>query len=290
MTHNHPDLSTRLRGLLRLFRFELPFAAGICTLLGEFLALGAFPTLRQIALGFISVFCISATALILNDYFDLETDRVNAPHRPLPSGMATPRDVVWLSIAVAAVGLLAAWLISLSALAVGLLLWVVGFLYNWRLKRSGIWGNLMVGFSVGMTFIYGGIAVGRPWNGIAWFFGVIAFLIDLGEEIAGDAMDLEGDRLAGSRSLALRLGREAALRISAGIFLLVILISSLPFLLGWLGWIYLLPITLMDTVILYFTFKLLVDDRTDFQRKYLRWIYLSGAAAILVILLMRMVL
>jgi len=37
-----------------------------------------------------------SAALILNDYFDLEIDRVNAPLRPLPAGLVTQRDVLVL--------------------------------------------------------------------------------------------------------------------------------------------------------------------------------------------------
>ena len=78
---------TTAHGLWRLFRFELPFTAGICVVLGSLLALGQFPTLTQVALGFLIIFFIAAAPLILNDYFDVESDRINAPHRPLPAGL-----------------------------------------------------------------------------------------------------------------------------------------------------------------------------------------------------------
>ena len=52
----------------------------------------------------------------------------------------------------------------------------------------------MVSFSVGMTFVFGGITVGKPFEIIVWFFVIITMLIDLGEEIAVDTMDIEGDR------------------------------------------------------------------------------------------------
>jgi geranylgeranylglycerol-phosphate geranylgeranyltransferase len=113
-------------------------------------------------------------------------------------------------------------------------------------------------------------------------------LIDLGEEIAADAMDIEGDRQAGSRSLALVLGRENALKISGAIFLLVIVASSLPFLLGWLERIYLFPILLMDIVMLYSTSKLL-DSKIVNRRIYIRWIYLTGLVAFLIFIIIRMV-
>ncbi len=279
-------IKTRLLGLFRLFRFELPFTAGVCVILGELLALGKLPLATEIILGFLSVFFISATSLILNDYFDIETDKINAPERPLPAGLVTEQDVILLSIVVTMFGFITSYLISLEALLVIILVWVVGFLYNWRFKKAGFIGNLMVSFSVGMTFIFGGIAVNRPFEKIVWFFAFIVMLIDLGEEIAADAMDAEGDRKIGSRSLALVLGREKALKISGTIFLFVIVSSSLPFLLNWLELIYLFPILLMDAVILYSTSKLL-DSGIVNRRIYIRWIYLSGLVMLLIFIILR---
>jgi geranylgeranylglycerol-phosphate geranylgeranyltransferase len=252
------------------------------------LALGKLPATIETLLGFLSIFFISATSLILNDYFDIESDKINAPERPLPAGLVTEQDVVLLSIVVTMLGVITGYLISLEALLVVILVWAVGFLYSWRFKKAGFIGNLMVSFSVGMTFIFGGIAVGKPFEEIVWFFAIIVMLVDLGEEIAVDAMDIEGDRQIGSRSLALVLGRENALKISGATFLLVIVASSLPFLLGWLEWIYLFPILLMDAVILYSMSKLL-DSRVVNRRIYIRWIYLSGLVALLIFIIIRMV-
>jgi geranylgeranylglycerol-phosphate geranylgeranyltransferase len=230
---------------------------------------------------------VSATSLILNDYFDIEIDRINAPERPLPAGLVNKQDVLILSIVVTLLGFITAYQISLQALLVVIVVWAVGFLYNWRFKKAGLIGNLMVSFSVGMTIIYGGIAAGKASEIIVWYFAALVFLIDLGEEIAADAMDIEGDRQAGSRSIALRRGRENALKISALIFLLVVATSSAPFVFGWLEWIYLLPFVLMDGVILFATSKLL-DLRIPDRRRYIRWIYLSGLGALIILISIRM--
>jgi geranylgeranylglycerol-phosphate geranylgeranyltransferase len=240
-------------------------------------------------LGFLSFFSISAAALILNDYFDLAIDRVNAPHRPLPAGIVTKRDVLILSSAVAFLGFLASLLISPLAILATVVVWIVGFLYNWRFKRAGLIGNLMVSFSVGMTFVFGGIAVGQPTHINVWWFGTIAALIDLGEEIAADAMDMDGDRLIGSRSLAIVYGRARALKAGAVIFGAVILVSLAPFVLHAIALIYLVPIAIMDLVILYSTIRLL-DPASENPRAYIRAIYLSGLGAVLVFIGLRLVL
>lgn len=278
----------KLLGLLRLFRFELPFTAGVCVIFGELLAPGKLPSIRELVLGFLSVFLISATALILNDAFDIESDRINAPHRPLPSGLVTKRDVILLSAAITALGFLTSILISWPAFIVIVIAWAVGFLYNWRFKKTGLPGNLMVSFSVGMTFIFGGITTGRPFETVVWFFGIMALLINLGEEIAADAMDVEGDRMAGSRSLPVLIGRENALKVSSAIFFSVAAISILPVLFRWMEWIYIFPLLLMDGAILYSTLKLL-DGRQANRRIYIRWIYLGALAAILVCIFIRLI-
>lgn len=276
----------KIQGLFSLLRFELPFTAGVCVIVGELLALGRLPSPSEMVLGFLCVFCISAASLILNDYFDIESDRINAPERPLPAGLVTRREVVLLFVVVTVFGFVTACMISMQAFIVVVGVWALGFLYNWRFKKNGFIGNLIVSVSVGMTFILGGIAVNKPFEMMVWFFALWVMLIDLGEEIAADAMDMEGDRKAGSRSLALVYGQEGALKISAAIFLFVVAASAFPFLLGWFALIYLFPVLLLDGVILYATGRLL-DSETANRRDYIRWIYLSGLVSLLLIFIIR---
>ncbi len=228
---------------------------------------------------------MSGSALILNDYFDLEVDKVNAPDRPLPSGAVSGSDVITLTGIATFIGLGTAYLIDVSALLVSLLFWFVGFLYNWRFKENGLLGNLMVAASVGITFVIGGIAVGDPWNKLAWFFGLTVFLIDLGEEIAGDAMDMEGDKLRGSKSLAIRMGKDVALRTSVSIFFLVVMMGYLPFIFGWLETRYLLMVSAAGMMIVFLAIKLMKSPNSEEGRRIMRWIYLSPLFGLLAFIL-----
>jgi geranylgeranylglycerol-phosphate geranylgeranyltransferase len=158
---------------------------------------------------------------------------------------------------------------------ISILFWFIGFLYNWKFKQYGLLGNLMVASSVAITFIIGGIAVGDPWNRLVWFFSLIAFLIDLGEEIAGDTMDMEGDRLRGSRSIPIVLGRKVALRISASIFFLVVLMGFLPIIFGWSETRYLLTIGIAGITVAIFAIRLTKSQTPEEGRRIMRWIYLG---------------
>ena len=271
----------KLRGVIQIFRPELPFAAGVCVLLGEIVALGNFPPLREAALGFASVFFISGSAIILNDYFDLEVDKVNAPDRPLPAGLVSPFEALVLTAITIFVGLAASFAIGIPAFLLCVVAGLVGILYNWKFKEAGLLGNLMVSTSAAMTFILGGVAVGEPWNKIVWCFAMIAFFIDLGEEIAGDAMDMEGDKKRGSRSIAIVRGRSFALVISSLLFGLVVLISFIPVIFGWLGAGYLLMMFIMDALIVVFTIRLLKSKTSAEGVRSMRGIYLGALVGML---------
>ncbi|NUN08946.1 MAG: UbiA family prenyltransferase [Ignavibacteriaceae bacterium] len=275
-----------LKGLVKLMRVELPVSAGICVVMGQILALGAIPSVLQMALGFTSIFLISASILVLNDYYDIETDKINAPHRPIPSGAVSPQGAFIWAVSLFLFGFSGGAFLSFQTLFLALLVSVIGFLYNRKYKKSGLPGNLMVSFSVGMTFVYGGFSVGYPLEKTVWYFAVLAALIDLGEEIAADAMDAKGDMIIRSKSLAIIYGRRPALNISGLIFTIVYLLSFLPFILGWFSLVYLIPVLIIDISIVYSTVKLLKSSG-DEGRKYIRTLYLGATLGILVFVVMK---
>jgi len=277
----------KLKALFSLIRFELPLAAGICVILGQLFALGYFASLALTLSAALSVFFISASILVSNDYFDIETDKINAPHRPIPSGLVSPAQALALAVFLLLAGLLLSLTISISALLFSIGLTIIGLLYNRKFKKHGLLGNLMVSFSVGMTFVFGGLSVGLPFNKVVLFFAVIAALVDLGEEIAADSMDVKGDKLIDSKSIAIKHGKEKALRVSAFIFVMVILLSLIPFLLQWFNVAYLFPIAVMDIFIGYSTFRL-IKSKDEEGRKYIRLLYLGATFGLLVFLVMRM--
>ncbi len=273
--------TSKLKAIVQVFRPELPFAAGVCVVVGEIITLGKFAPLREMALGFLCGFFISGSAIVLNDYFDLEVDKVNAPNRPLPAGIVSPGEAILLTVIATFIGLLAAFWISIPAFILCVIFWGMGVLYNWKFKEAGLTGNLMVSSSVAITFILGGLAVGDPWNKIVWCFALIGFFIDLGEEIAGDAMDMQGDQKRGSKSIAILKGRNFALVVSSLLFGLVVLISLIPVIFAWLGWSYLLMICITDTLIVVFTIRLLKSKTSAQGVKSMQGIYLGALVGML---------
>ena len=274
----------KIKAIIRLFRPDLSLAAGICVVAGQILAAGRLPSLVTGLAGFLCGFALSASAIILNDYFDYEVDLVNAPERPLPSGAISRPEAIVLAVATAFSGLSAAFSLGIPALIVSAIFWIIGFLYNWRYKRSGLPGNLMVSASVAITFILGAMTVQDPWNKVVWTFSIMAFFLDLGEEIAGDAMDMEGDKKRSSRSIALVKGKRFALNISIACWALFILLSLVPALLGWLGLVYLIIILITDAIIAFFAIRLMKSQDPSSGRNAMRGIYIGATLGIIAFL------
>jgi geranylgeranylglycerol-phosphate geranylgeranyltransferase len=273
--------------MLQLIRPELPLSAAFCVLTGQVLALGGLPDIRIGVLGFLVGFLISGAAMVSNDYYDLAVDRVNHPGRPLPSGRVSERDVIGLTIVLASLGLLAVLLISIMPFVFAAFILAIGLVYNWKLKENGLTGNLMVSTSVGATFLFGGVVAGDL-NGVVLTFAAIAFTFDLGEEIAADAMDAEGDRERSVKSLAITRGRTTALRTSAALFALFMVLTFLPYLFGWLGIEYLIVISVTNTVLALLVINLVRDRSIEQGRRTIRQMYLVATIMVLAFVIARL--
>ena len=278
---------SKTRGQFRLLRFDLPLAAGICVLGGALLALGRLPAGRESLLGFLCAFFIAGAIVILHASFEPQGSSDALDRQPREMLPAT-RGEIFSSIILALLGGIAGWLISVEVFVVAASFSLLGFLFHLYLKPTGLLANLLVSIAAGTTIVFGGIIAGGVFGKLVWFFAGISALITLGAETARAAVGRPVDLKAGFRTQTLMLSRNAALKVSAAIFLLVVLLSSLPFLLGWLPLVYLSPFLLTDVVLLYSTSKLL-DPAVEQHQRYLRWVYLSAILALVFFILVRMV-
>ncbi|NYT02185.1 MAG: UbiA family prenyltransferase [Methanosarcinales archaeon] len=253
----------------------MPLAAGICVVAGEIIASKSLPSISVGLMGFFIGFFISGAAMITNDYFDLEVDRINRPDRPFPSGRISSLELAFLAGLFSVAGFSAAAFLGPVVFVIAIVMWIVSNLYNWRFKETGLFGNMMVGLCLSMLFISGGAAVDKLANGMVWTFAALVFVFDLGEEIANGAMDMEGDEKRSVRSIARIYGKKHALRISGFLFALFVLISLLPFVMDWLGSVYLIIFIPMDLAVLHLAMKLITSNTIEDGRATVRQLYLS---------------
>jgi len=223
--------------------------AGGSVLVGA-LACGVWPSGPAVLWAVIVAALITAGANALNDLLDLEIDRINKPNRPLPAGKLSAFQARGFSIAATVAGLALSVVLGLWGLIVAWAVIILLMGYSARLKRKPLWGNLAVATAAGLAFLYGGIAVNRPLP--ALIPAGFAFLFHLGREILKDAEDVAGDRVGGARTLAIHLGIATALKWAGFTFVLLILITPLPFVLGRYSLVYLVIVILgVDVPLVY---------------------------------------
>ena len=194
--------------------------------LGDLTSLSAF--LDLFVYGYITYFLVAAGGNVVNDIYDIEVDKINRPHRALPSGRMTIRQawayVGFLSILgvifalIPAVGVVR----PISALIV-VIFEIIGYAYAAKVKTLGLAGNFMVAFSFAFGVLYGsmilaevtsqsiGYAIPIP----AWLFFFTAFLILQARETIKGAEDVEGDKLRDVRTIARIYGYKAAAIVAA---------------------------------------------------------------------------
>lgn len=199
------------------------FAGGLVT--------GGIEPLFRLLTACLSALFIMAGANAVNDYFDVEIDRINKPYRPLPAGMLSRNAARNFAFMLFAAGIAASFFINRPAVVTAIISVCVLYLYSARLKRMMILGNLTVGVITGMAFVYGGMAVGG--GGLSLLVGGFALFFHWGREIIKDLEDAEGDRAEGLKTLPLVKGARTAVAQATAVLVILVVLTLLPLGTGW---------------------------------------------------------
>ncbi len=244
-----------MRGLLALARPVncLMSAAGV--LIGT-VAVGGLSSwsARPVSIGLAALAAALFTAggNAMNDLFDVETDRVNHPDRPLPSKTVSLEAAKVFTMAVFAGAAIAAVFVSFANLAIVFVNAGVMYAYERRWKSQGIPGNLAISYLVGSLFLFTAVAVySGPIEPLirGTILAALASFATLGREITKDIEDMRGD--ADRRTLPQRIGGANAGRVAAGFLLIAVGLSLFPAYLRVLGWGYLAIVFLADGMFIY---------------------------------------
>ncbi|MBL7996725.1 geranylgeranylglycerol-phosphate geranylgeranyltransferase [bacterium] len=175
---------------------------------------------------------------IINDFFDIEIDKINRPERAMAQGLISKRTALVYWAVINIIGLSFSIWIGIECFLIALFSVALLFVYSSYLKRTPLMGNLTVSFFTGLAFIYGGVAVGQ-WR-LAVIPAVFAFLFHWGREILKDIEDMEGDRRMLARTFPIEYGIRSALILTTLIFLVLVAVTVWVFLVDFYNLIYFL--------------------------------------------------
>ncbi len=218
-----------ITGYIRIIRVPLASSAAVCALAAALLSghtIGgdALETASLVAM-VLTVFFLASGTMPLNDLMDISADRINAPDRPLPSGMISPGSALAIHGIHSLLGLIVAVSAGLPALIFSAIIYINSSLYSLFKKRLAFIPNLQVSFSVAAVFLaYPIFAISAPAQireavsgGLLPVILPLVFLISLQLELAGDILDARGDGDGGGKSIAVSWGLLTAKLLFAAI-------------------------------------------------------------------------
>jgi len=201
---------------------------------------------------------IDAGGNIINDFFDVEIDKINKPKRPIPSGLISRKLALYLYILTTSLGIILSNFLGLLPFLISLSSSVLIFLYSFRLKRLPLFGNFIVAFLTGLAFIFAGSIAKNIKEAIIPM--VFALLINLAREIIKDIEDIEGDMKAGLNTFPIKAGIKKSIMLSSFILAILILLTPLPYMLGFYNKHFILIVSAVDLGLIYVVISLFKDQ------------------------------
>jgi 4-hydroxybenzoate polyprenyltransferase len=249
-----------------------------------------------------SVF-IAAAGYIINDYFDLNIDQVNKPHKLVVEKVIKRRWAIVWHLSLSAVGVLLSFYIGwkVNNILIGfanLLCMALLWFYSTTFKRKLLIGNIIISmlsawvvlvlyFSESARIFYNSIhrdelfAMTRVFR-FAFLYAGFAFIISLIREVVKDIEDMSGDAKYGCRTMPIIWGVHVAkIFISTWLVVLVASLGIIQFyVLQFRWWWSALYCFVMIILPLLFILKKLIVARTteDFHRlsSFIKLVMLTG--------------
>ncbi len=190
---------------------------------------------------------ISAAGYIINDYFDLRTDRINKPESVVVGKFFSRRIAIKLHIVFNTIAIAAGFFLSLKVGSYRLwlifpLMTIMLWFYSERYKKKVLTGNIMVAFMSAMVvmvvWLFEFFAL-RQQPGkfmtvytqiglisqVVFAYALFAFLLTLLRELIKDAEDVEGDAATGCQTLPVVFGIRYSVNLALGLLIVTLLLA-----------------------------------------------------------------
>ena len=212
----------------------------------------SFPTIIVLFAAFAAALTAAAGNLI-NDYFDIEIDKISHSDRPLVTGQVTKNNALILYLLLNLSALILSYVISMVAFGIVLLSIFLLLFYSASLKKMILFSNYIVAWLTGMVFIFGGIVVGNV--SAAIIPALFAFMINFIREIVKDIQDIKGDLNAGVLTFPAKYGIDKAIVLIIILTIILMLLTLHPFIFGYYKIEYFIVVMVMVNPLLVYFLK-----------------------------------
>ncbi len=227
--------------LCRPFTLLAPFVGFVAFALAGWSGQESIPfgtAVPNIILGALSAALLNAASNIVNQYFDLDIDRINKPKRPLPSGRVSVSLAMTLCAVCYVVSFTFAYLVGMQFFVIVIFTAFVTYAYSgppFRTKRHWLWANVTIAIPRGCLLVVAGwTAVRSVWDVEPWIIGAVFGLYILGAASTKDFADMKGDAAGGCITLPIKFGIDLSSKIITPFFIVPFVVLFVATMQGWL--------------------------------------------------------
>ena len=192
----------------------------------------------------VMLFCSFAN--IINDLFDLNTDRINNPKKYFKNLLLNNFILLAILLLLLITSLiLAHTYFPQYAIFYLYLIFTLIILYTPYLKGIPLLGNIIISFILASVFIITELVLLNSFSGLLLYPVILTFLLTLIREIIKDIDDLKGDVAAGINTFPVIYGLNCTKYLLLILITLLIVISIYPYYLGIYNFQYLVSLVLL---------------------------------------------
>ena len=171
---------------------------------------------------------VAASGNIINDIYDIETDKISHPNRVLVIGAITKNEA-WIEYtSLNIIAIIIAALISFKLTFIVVVTIILLYFYSTALKKIPLVGNFTIAIITGLTFVYGGVTAGNLNE--SFIPAIFAFFINAIRELVKDIMDIDGDNKINIKTFPIRFGIPKSKQLVTVLTFLLIVFTFYPFL------------------------------------------------------------
>lgn len=185
------------------------------------------------SINYLTIYCAlivmitMALTYVMNDYIDVESDKINHPHRSLPSNQLNNKNIIFITLFL--VFLLFVLCFQINFLAIKFLFILImpcAFLYNFFFKNFPLIGNAVTSILLSGIFIFSEIVFIKSYTVLCLPF-FLCFIFNFLREMIKDMHDYDGDLHVNSYTAPIVFGKKNMNRLIVFYTILLMIICLL---------------------------------------------------------------
>lgn len=194
---------------------------------GIYLTNMAFPSYAAIIMPFILIILTWSGGILLNDYYDYETDSAIETDRVIPSGKISKKDILNASTFLLTATFLLSLVVSIKLLIIISIDILLIILYNSTLKKKGLLGSISFGIIEGLSFAIGVFSIGT-FNNLTLLVLTSIIFLHTSVNMIGAIKNTEGDRETGNWTVPAKYGINVTVILIILSSLISLIIAYIP--------------------------------------------------------------